>query len=56
MLLATANPDGSGNFAILDLPVPLEPVFVDLDKPLEDQLPEGLYLDAARKLLLESKK
>ena len=39
--------------AILDLPVPLEPVIVDLDIPLEDQLPEGPYLDAARKMLAE---
>ena len=39
--------------AILDLPVPLEPVIVDLDIPLEDQLPPGIYLEAARKMLAE---
>jgi len=53
--LGTVNTNGSGNYAILDLPVPLEPVIVDLDRPLEDQLPEGLYLEAAKKLMLESK-
>ena len=39
--------------AILDLPVPLEPIIVDLDIPLEDQLPPGIYLEAARKMLAE---
>lgn len=51
MLQAVANPEGSGNFAILDLPVPMEPVLVDLDRPLADQLPGPLYLAAAMKLL-----
>ena len=55
MKLGTINPDGSGNMALLDLPLPLEPVIVDLDRPLEDQLPKGLYLEAARKLLAEDK-
>jgi hypothetical protein len=54
MHVATANPDGTGNWAILDLPF-LDPVFVDLDKPLEDQLPPGPVLEAARKLLAEAK-
>ncbi len=35
---------------ILDLPAPLEPVEVDLEQPLEDQL-AGVYLDAARAML-----
>ena len=39
--------------AILDLPLPLEPVIVDLDVPLEEQLPPGIYLEAARKMLAE---
>ena len=51
MKLGVVNPQGTGNFALLDLPVPLEPVIVDLDRPLEDQLPIGIYLDEARKLL-----
>ena len=34
---------------LLDLQLPLEPVEVDLDLPLEDQL-HGVYLDAARKM------
>ena len=37
--------------AILDLELPYEPVFVDLDIPLEDQLPPGPVLEAARKCL-----
>ncbi len=37
---------------ILDLPVPLEPVEVDLDKPLEEQL-SGVYLEAAKKMIAE---
>ena len=37
--------------AILDLPQPFEPVFVDLDRPLEDQLPAGAVLEAAKKCL-----
>jgi len=40
-------------WTILDLPVPLEPVIVDLNRPLEDQLPHGQYLDAARKMVME---
>jgi hypothetical protein len=36
---------------ILDLPVPLEPVLVDLEQPIEEQLPPGRYLDAAIKML-----
>lgn len=39
---------------ILDLPLPLEPVEVDLDLPLEAQLPAGVYLEAARKMVSES--
>ena len=39
------------NIVILDLPVPLDPVEVDLDRPLEDQLPAGLYLEAAKAML-----
>lgn len=56
MIIGTANPAGTGNFAILDLPLPYDPVIVDLDRPLEDQLPKGPCLDAAVKLLLECKK
>ncbi len=51
MKLGVANPDGAGNFVLLDLPVPLEPVIVDMDRPLEEQLPAGLYLDAARSMI-----
>lgn len=40
-------------WAILDLPVPMEPVCVDLSRPLEEQLMPG-YLEAARKLLKET--
>lgn len=42
---------GGGEWAVLDLPVPLEPVIVDLNRPMEDQLPKGPYLDAAKKML-----
>lgn len=55
MKIGTVNPDGHGNSVILDLPLPLEPVIVDLDRPLEDQLPAGIYLEAARKMLAEEK-
>lgn len=55
MKLGVANPDGTGNFVLLDLPLPLEPVIVDMDRPLEDQLPPGLYLEAARKMIEEEK-
>jgi hypothetical protein len=44
---------GRGTWVLLDLPVPLEPVLVDIDRPLEDQLPAGRYLDAAQKMLDE---
>lgn len=50
-IIGIANPEGTGNMALLDLPLPLEPIIVDLDRPLEEQLPKGIYLDAARKLL-----
>lgn len=40
--------------AILDLPIPLEPIIIDLDRPLEDQLPPGRYLEAAKKFLEET--
>lgn len=43
--------DDVRNAAILDLPLPLEPVIVDLDRPLEEQLPPGPYLDAAKEML-----
>ena len=55
MKLGVANPEGTGNFVLLDLPVPLEPVIVDLDRPLEEQLPPGRYLEAARKMIEEEK-
>lgn len=35
---------------LLDLPAPLEPVEVDLDLPLEDQL-SGVYYEAAKKVI-----
>lgn len=38
---------------LLDLPVPLEPVEIDLDRPLEEQLPVGVYLEAAKKMIAE---
>ncbi len=44
---------GAGTWAILDLPVPLEPVLVDLDRPMEDQLPER-YAEAARQFIADS--
>lgn len=37
--------------AILDLALPFEPVCVDLDIPLEDQLPAGPYLEAAKQCI-----
>lgn len=52
-IIATANTEGSGNYVILDLPLPLEPIIIDMDKPLEDQLPAGIYLDAANEMLLK---
>ncbi len=55
MKLGVANPEGTGNFALLDLPLPLEPVIVDLDRPLEDQLPQGRYLEAARQMIKEER-
>ncbi len=55
MKLGIANPEGTGNFALLDLPVPLEPVIVDLDRPLEEQLPQGRYLEAARQMIKEER-
>lgn len=54
MLQLTLNPSGTGNMALLDLPELSEPLFVDLDRPLEDQV-QGRYLEAARKLLAEDK-
>jgi len=46
--------DGKGRWALLCLPDVTDPFFVDLDLPLEDQLPAGrMYLDAARELLAE---
>lgn len=41
--------------AILDLQL-LDPIIVDLDIPLENQLPAGPLLEAARKLLVEHPK
>lgn len=35
---------------LLDLPAPLEPVEVDMDRPLEEQL-AGAYLAAAKKVI-----
>ena len=43
------------NWAILDLPLPLEPVCVDLNRPLEEQLPKGWTYEAAKKMLEEAK-
>lgn len=40
--------------AILDLPLPLEPVEIDLDEPIEKQLPPGLYLEAAKRMLKDA--
>lgn len=42
-----------GTWAILDLPLPMEPVCVDLEIPLEQQLPPH-YAEAARVLLAQS--
>lgn len=47
--------DGKGTWVMLDLPLPMEPVIVDLDRPLEDQLPAGPYLDAARKMIADER-
>lgn len=52
MISAVINPQGTGNFGLIDLPVPYEPVIVDLDKPLEDQLCEPC-LSMARRILDE---
>lgn len=46
----------SPRLVILDLPVPLDPVEVDLSLPLESQLPKGPYLDAAKKMLARAEK
>ena len=43
------SPDAE--MAILDLPIPLEPVIIDLKRPLEEQLPAGEYLEAAKRML-----
>lgn len=40
-----------GNPAVLDLPLPHEPVLVDLDRPLEEQLPAGPCLEEAKKMM-----
>lgn len=45
--------DGKGNWVMFDLPVPLEPVILDIWRPLEEQLPPGRYLDAAKAMLKE---
>lgn len=52
MKLGVVNPEGTGNFVLLDLPIPMEPVIIDMDRPLEDQL-AGQYLEAAKKMIEE---
>ena len=42
-------------WVILDLPLPLEPICVDLNRPLEEQLPKGHTYEAAKKMLEEEK-
>jgi len=46
--VAIANPQGEGNFVIVDLPLPYEPTIVDMDKTLESQFPKGPFLDTLR--------
>ena len=36
---------------ILDLPLPFDPLEVDIDRPLEEQLPQGSVLNAAKDFL-----
>lgn len=38
---------------ILDLPDWLDPIIVDVNRPLEEQLPPGRILEAAKKLVSE---
>jgi hypothetical protein len=45
--------DGKGTWVMFDLPVPLEPVILDIERPFEEQLPHGSYLEAANKMLKE---
>jgi hypothetical protein len=44
---------GKGRWVMLDLPLPYEPVFVDMERPLEEQLPAGPCLEAAKKMVEE---
>lgn len=39
------------NIVILDLPVPYELIEIDMDKPLEEQLPAGPLLEAVKAFL-----
>lgn len=48
--------EGKGNWVILDLPIPLGPVLIDIERPIEEQLPQGIYLEAARKMISNSLK
>jgi len=42
------------NLVIVDLPIPLEPVEVDLDKSILDQFSPGLVRDAVIQMLTPS--
>lgn len=41
----------SDNWAIVDVELPYDPAWVNLDEPLESQFPPGPYLDAVRRAL-----
>lgn len=51
----TANPDGEGNFVLVDLPAPYEPVIIDMDKTLESQFPKGPFLTTLRAFVEQMK-
>ncbi len=51
MKLGIANPGGTGNFIMLDLPLPYDPVIVDLDAPLETQFPGEVHRAIVVKML-----
>lgn len=42
-------------WTVMDMPYWMEPIIVDINRPLEDQLPKGPYLDEALKILARIK-
>lgn len=45
-----------GQMVIFDLPMPYDPVLVNVDRPLSEQLPAGPCLEAAKKMLADYRK